>query len=127
MKRADVLAEYRHHSERTSEKVRQLAFAALGVVWIFRPNDTLTLPAELFRAGTAAVIALALDFTHSLFGTGVWGWVHRTKELTGVSASDEFRMKAWINWPANSLFVLKVVALFVSYLYLLGYMVERLG
>ena len=115
MKRADARAAYDDYSRSTSDKVRQLAFAALGVVWVFRPDNSMQLPRTLLWAATFAVGTLALDVLQSLYGTVAWGVFHRRKEHEGLSHEEEFKAPRQINWPTNSLFAGKVVALAVSY------------
>jgi hypothetical protein len=115
MKRADARAAYDDYSRSTSDKVRQLAFAAIGVVWVFRPDASLQLPRTLLWAATFAVIVLALDVLQSLYGTIAWGVLHRRKEHEGLGHDAEFKAPREINWPTNSLFAGKVVALAVCY------------
>lgn len=126
MKRADARAAYQEYSASTSEKVRQLAFAALGVVWVFRPNNSMQLPRTLLWAATLAIVALALDFLHSLYGTTAWGVLHRRKEREGVGDDVQFKAPRQINWPTNSLFGAKVVALAVCYMFLLRHLITLL-
>lgn len=126
MKRADARAAYQDYSASTSEKVRQLAFAALGVVWVFRPNNGMQLPRTLLWAATFAVVALALDFLHSLYGTAAWGVLHRRKEREGVGDDVQFKAPRQINWPTNSLFGAKVLALAVCYVFLLRHLIALL-
>jgi hypothetical protein len=126
MKRADARAAYQDYSASTSEKVRQLAFAAIGVVWVFRPENTFQLPRTLLWAAIFAVSALALDFVHSLYGTVAWGVFHRRKEREGVSDETQFKAPRQINWPTNSLFGAKVVALAICYVFLLQHLITSL-
>ncbi|MDQ6769622.1 MAG: hypothetical protein M3Z54_06510 [Gemmatimonadota bacterium] len=126
MKRADARAAYDDYSRSTSDKVRQLAFAAIGVVWVFRPDTSIQLPRTLLWAATFAVGALALDVLQSLYGTIAWGVFHRRKEHEGLSHDTEFKAPREINWPTNSLFVGKVVALGVCYVFLFHHLFAML-
>jgi hypothetical protein len=123
MKRSQVRTAYLDYSGRTSENVRQLSFAALGIIWVFRPSTAnLTFSRTLLIAGTCAVSALVLDFLQSLYGTVAWGWFHRQKELTGLDDDAEFKAPRQMNWPTNALFLLKVVALIPCYALLLRHL-----
>jgi hypothetical protein len=90
VKRRDSLAAYQDFSARTSENVRQLSFAALGIIWVFKPAAGFTLPEQLLWAGTFATSALAADFLQSLYGTVAWGTYHRRKERAGLSLEEGF-------------------------------------
>jgi hypothetical protein len=127
MKRADARAAYGEFSKGTSEKVRQLAFAALGVVWLFRPDaGSVHLPRVLLFAATFAVGALALDLLQSIYGTVAWGVFHRRKEHEGLDDETDFKAPRQINWPTNWLFVGKIVALSASYSLLFRHLVALL-
>ena len=126
MKRPDVRAAYQDYSARTSENVRRLSFAALGVIWVFKPPNGALLPPVLLMTGVCAVGALALDFLQSLYGTVAWGVFHRRKERAGVDNETEFKAPRQINWPTNSLFTAKVAALSAAYLLLLRYLLGSL-
>ena len=115
MKRSDARTAYSEFSSITSSNVRQLSFAALGVIWLFRPSPEFRLPRMLVIAGICAVAALAFDFLQSLYGTIAWGVFHRRQELAGVDDAQEFKAPPQINWPTNTLFGAKVAALVTCY------------
>jgi hypothetical protein len=125
VKRRDALQAYHDYSARTSENVRRLSFAALAVVWLFKPEQGLMASRILVWAGVAAISALAADFLQSLYGTIAWGGIHRRKELAGLSPEDEFRNPRVINWPTNTLFALKVISVSASYVLVLLHLVRR--
>lgn len=127
MKRADARTAYADYSASTSDKVRQLAFAAIGAVWVFRPSGSVQLPSNLIWAGVFAVTALALDFVQSVYGTVAWGWLHRRKEIDGLDESTDFKAPREINWPTNTLFGAKVVMLSVCYVILLRHLLATVS
>ena len=126
MRRADALAAYQDFSDRTSAKVRQLAFAAIGIVWVFRPTTGAHFPTTLARIAILAVIALALAFAQSLYGTVAWGAFHRRQELASVGSNVDFKAPAILNWPTNTLFALKTIALIGTYVALMIYLTHSL-
>ena len=126
MNRAVARTAYEDYSKSTSEKVRNLAFAAIGVVWVIRPQTSLQLPRLLLWAAMFAVLALAFDVLQSLYGTIAWGWFHRRKEHERLSDDEEFKAPRQINWPTNWLFYLKVAALAVCYVFLFRYLIMQL-
>jgi hypothetical protein len=122
VRRKDAFEAYQSFSARTSENVRGLSFAALAVIWLFRPGQGFVFPRILVWAGTSAVIALAMDFLQSSYGTLIWGRIHRQKELAGIPADAEFKNRPWVNWPTNTFFGLKVGAVIVCYFLLLRHL-----
>src|SRR5690349_12283782 len=111
MRRADARAAYQDYSASTSEKVRQLAFAAIGVVWVLKPEGSLAFPRALLWTAAFAVAALTFDVLQSLYGTVAWGVFHRRKERDGLGEDADFKAPRQINWPTNWLFGAKIAAL----------------
>jgi hypothetical protein len=119
MKLQKCLESYEYNSAKASDISRNLCFAGLALVWAFRitRGDTTDIPPILRYAGVLLLIGLALDFLQYITGTVIWGSYHRYKEKK-VSNSDEFLAPKQINWPVNTLFVLKHAATFISYIFL---------
>ena len=124
MNRKVALSAYQDFSAQASAKVRQLSFAALGVIWIFKPEANFEFSPLLLWAGLFAIGALAGDFLQSLYGTVAWGTLHRKKELQGIAIDEEFKAPKWINWPTNSFFAAKMAALVASYAFLFSFMLD---
>jgi hypothetical protein len=125
--RSEALGKYQESSQRTSENVRQLAFAALAAVWIFKPADVSGRwgwPRPLVAAGVLATAALIFDFAQYFVNTAAWGWFHRRKEKAGTGLHEEILTPRWMNWPATLFFWLKAGALVSAYVLLL-YVVSR--
>ncbi len=102
---------YYSYSGKLSEITRQLSFAGIAVIWIFRVGDkpatgfvwdkTLLLPLVLF------VAALGCDLLQYLYASFAWGVFHRCKEKQfremrakdGERVEDDFKAHRAINWP----------------------------
>lgn len=128
MKRSDALRAYQEFSDRVSQNVRHLGFAALGTVWIFRePEDgRASFPPTLALAATCAILALSFDFVQYVYATIAWGILHRRKERAGLSLEDDFKAPPPINWPTNACFYAKVAAITVCYALILTYLFRSL-
>jgi len=125
MRLADCLEAYQYNSGQVSSNVRQLGFAALASVWLFKSTskgETVTLPLLLWWVGGLSVAALFFDFVQYLWNATAWGQYHRRQELKGIAVNEEFLAPTWINWPGNGLFVLKVCCLFLCYFLLLVFL-----
>lgn len=137
MKLADLREAYQFFSEKTSEIVRNLGFAGIALIWIFKTtvDGRDVVPAELVPAGALVVIGLALDFLHAIVGTATWGIYNRIKErkLDARAAKDksfdpeeyDFLAPVPINWPALVLFWSKIVAMLIAYVMLIRFLVGR--
>ena len=123
MKLADARENYYYFSGKVSEIARQLAFAGIGIVWVFRttvPSGSV-LPRELYAAVVWLVLTLGADFAHYLAATILWGTYHRYREKR-VAPDEEFVAPRAINWPALAFFYLKVVLLVIAYVWIGAYL-----
>lgn len=123
MKLQNVLDNYYFHSGKVSDIARQLAFAAIAVIWLFKAGNgtSISLPKELLQPLRLVVVFLALDLLQYIFATVVWGIFHRIKEREGTSNSSEFKAPRSINWLALACFWSKIVVLAYAYWELFSY------
>ena len=78
MKLKDARDYYAFASGKTSDLVRQLAFAGIAVIWIFKsdsPGGVIKLPGELLWPLGLIVIGLVADFLQYVAATICWGGV----------------------------------------------------
>ena len=124
MKLQNALDNYYFHTGKVSDIVRQLAFAAIAVIWLFKAGDgrSISLPNELLQPLKLVVVCLALDLLQYVFGTIVWGIFHRMKERSGTSDSSDFKAPRSINWPALACFWSKTGVLSYAYWELFSYL-----
>lgn len=129
MKLSDAREAYYEYSKNLSAIVRQLGFAAIAIIWVFRTNDVGSsgrLPREFLWPGVWVVVALAFDLLHYTVGSFVWGRFARAKEKGGVSRDQEFKAPDWVNWPTISFFVAKIVSIIIAYVLLGTVLLNRL-
>ncbi len=128
MKLKDCRENYNYFSGKTSDIVRQLGFAGIALIWIFK-NDTdgqQLVPAELVPPATLIVVALIFDLLHYISGTAVWGIYNRMQEKARITQEQEFLAPLKINWPTNFFFWGKTVIMVVAYFQLLRFLANRL-
>ena len=101
---------YDTYSGKASEITRQLGFAGIAVVWIFRYQvaDGLALPDQLRLPLALLVVALAADFLHYVVSAAVWGIFGRITEKKLVKRDDDFETPSKINWPGLFFFWMKI-------------------
>jgi hypothetical protein len=118
------LEDYYFYSGKASDISRQLGFAGIALIWIFRgndPNEPLV-PQELILPGIFLVLGLACDLLQYACGALIWGVFHRIKERKGLSASDELKAPSWLNKPILALFIIKIFAIIVGYVLIFRYL-----
>jgi hypothetical protein len=122
MKLKDARDNYYVSSGKLSDVVRQLSFAGIAVIWIFRVGDKpggIAYSTELLIPMACFVMSLGLDFLQYFYASTAWSRFHRYKELSGVDNNEDFKAPAWLNVPTLIFFYSKAVLIFGGYIFLL--------
>jgi hypothetical protein len=129
LKEADEI--YDKRSTRASEVGRQLNFAGIAIIWLFRSgdkasggipySDTLLLPLVLF------IGAATFDLLQYLYASAAWGTLHRSKEIKlGHDPAVRFTAPGWINRPSTILFWAKSILTMTGFCLLIYYIAPYL-
>ena len=81
----DAREAYYTYTGNVSELARQLSFAGIGVIWVFRSKEApsgFVWDPSLRWTATLFVAALALDLLQYVYASLAWGVFHRQKEIT---------------------------------------------
>jgi len=94
----DARKAYYEFSGQVSSIARQLSYAGIAIIWIFKAGDAehFVIPGELVKAGFFIASALLLDFFQYSWAAAAWGRFGRLKEKEGQK---NFDAPAWINRP----------------------------
>ncbi len=124
MKLSDYRETFYEFSGKASDIARQLSFAGIGVIWIFRiGDDKPEFPAMLFPALALFVIALSFDLFQYVVASVIWRifYRHHEKKLDDINDDPELSAPWWINIPAYSFFIGKIALVFGGYTLLILY------
>ena len=125
MKLKDALANYDYFTSKISEISRQLGFAGIALIWLFK-NEGKGVPEGLRWPTALIVLALALDFFHYFYASAAWGIFHRFKEsASDVTADTEFLAPLWLNFPHLIAFWLKLGATAAAYVWLASFFIRE--
>jgi hypothetical protein len=120
----DAYDYYSFNSGKASDIARQLDFAGLAIIWIFRteagPNQLV--PKALIVPAALIVIALSFDLMQYVTGAGAWGIYRRHKERSGISLENEFLAPRTINWVQLVFFWLKLASTILAYVLILRFL-----
>lgn len=124
----DIWGEYETYTKGASDSARQVAFAGIAVVWLFKVDSGsgIHLDHPLLVAGACFVIALAADLAQYLTGTIVFlalGTVREQKK--GAARNADY--PELILRPMDVLFLTKMLAVIVGYTSLLAYFFHKLS
>ena len=112
-------------SDKSSELNRQLAFAGIAIIWVFKTDSggRQIVPNELFLPGLLLVISLSFDLLHYVVKSEIWRIVTRRKEKDGIK---EFDVPPWTNYFGDAFYWIKIVATITAYVLLIRFLVTRL-
>ena len=127
------LEEYRQtfytYSGKASDLNRQLGFAAIALIWLFKIDrgGQLAIPDTLIVPGILIVLSLCFDMLHYCVGTVIWRCFYRTKEKNGVSEEAEIQHSVWLERPIYALFAMKIVFMMSAYVGILLFLIKTLS
>gem|GEM_PF-1027297 len=121
VKNEDLWAQYDNFTKDLSDNARKLAFAAAAVCWFFKTSEN-SFPPEVLWALRFVVLFFIFDILQYFLGAlsvKFWTEYHENKEHreTG-SIEGEYLKPKWVDYPSFSMWLLKVLALLASYLFL---------
>jgi len=128
MKLHDARENYYVNTGKASDLVRQLGFAAIAIIWLFKIDEggVTRIPPSLLVPLLLVVVALAADFLQYALASAIWGLYQRHQEKRILSEETEFRAPASINWPAIVFFWGKIVCIVVAYCYLFKFLARTI-
>lgn len=115
---------YYFHTGKTSDITRQLAFAAIALIWLFSEktgNEVIVAP-DLLLSLKLAIVSLVLDLFQHASSSLVWGVLQRSYEKNGVKEDQTFNAPEFTNWPAICYFWLKFAFLVSSYFFVFAHL-----
>lgn len=124
---AGYQAEYQWHSSKASDVSRQLGFAGIAIIWLFKTqaagSSTITMPAVLDLPLALIVLSLSLDLFQYIWQSLLWGlfWRHFERKH-GLQNEDHHEISKYWNWPAIAIFWLKILTMIFGYICLLTYL-----
>jgi hypothetical protein len=122
--------EFYFWSGKASDISRQLAFAGIALIWIFKTGPTsLELPPQLVLAAAALILCLFFDLLQYLANVIIWAFYVPLRErefrVAGKPHTDDFEHSKWISAPGWLFFCLKMLALGVGQYTLFVFLVTQ--
>ena len=111
MKLSKALEDSYFFSGKVSANSRQLAFAGIAIIWLFK-KTTINSP-EIYLPLICFISALAIDLLQYVVATVTWTLFHRHHEKKTKSPEDDPDIPApsYLNWITWFLFSFKVIVI----------------
>jgi hypothetical protein len=129
MKLSEIREAYEDVSRTLSKINRQLAFAGIGIVWLFRITDktgNTTIDSGMLIPLLCFAVSFACDLLQYLYLSIAWYFYYWRKHSNGVAEDAEVHEPECVNIPAWILLVVKVIIMMFAYGYLGFYLCYKL-
>lgn len=126
-KLSEYMQTYYDFSGKASDISRQLAFAGIAIIWIFKTtnNTGFIIPTRLFYPLLLFAIGLGCDLMQYICGTIVWGsfqWYQERK--FGTIQDPDLDAPSWFKFPQMFFFCAKLLLIMMAYIYLGIYLIK---
>lgn len=122
-------ANYETYTGLASTVTRQLAFAGIAIIWIFKEGTSKDprLPQALLLPAFGCALTLGLDFLQYVVASIRWRNFAEMKEnVEKAGPSERFQVPYEVNRDAERLFNLKLFVIAITYLVLILYLLVNL-
>lgn len=130
MKLEGIRDQYYFYTSKASDLTRQLAFAGLAVVWIFRVEQSSHATRLMASPTIFLIIALLFDFLQYFYGATFYHLVYesreRKKRRENLGNDHNFKIDLAMIRPMDCLFYLKAVAVTAAYVILFAQLFKNL-
>lgn len=122
MKLSDYKHAYEEFSGKSSDVARQLAFAGIALVWIFKIDHSgnYALPSTLHLPLALLIFTLCSDLFQYIMASAIWGIYHRVQEKKRPDVNDDPDIEApyYFHYPITLFFILKLMSVCLAYAFL---------
>lgn len=128
MKLSEIRSDYVRYSTKLSDINRQLIFAGIAIVWLFRisTTDGITIPQDLLYPLLLFVASFLFDLIQYLVQSVIWYIYYWIKKSSNVSEDDIVAESELWNIPTWAFWLLKVLTLILGYYKLGEYLLNSL-
>lgn len=128
MKLSEAKEAFYHFTDKLSNINRQIAFAGIAIVWIFKISDgeNTVICDELVVPSILLIAALGLDILQYLYQSIAWAIFYRYHEKKDPKKDPDILASPCMNYPSWLLFILKVLVVIIAYGFILSYLVNNL-
>jgi hypothetical protein len=128
MKLKEIRESYEELSGTASKLSRQLAFAGIGMIWIFRVStgEQTSVPDGLLWPSILLISSLGIDLAQYLIQSATWYIYYIRQRKKGTKEGDDVNEPEYFNYPTWGLFFAKITVMIIAYVTLFKYLYDLL-
>lgn len=130
MKLKDIRDSYYTHTASASSVSRQVSFAGIALIWIFKTQygNSIILPNDLLLPALLLTMSLTSDLLQYISSSAIWGIFNRINEIKhGADFEGDIKTSKFLNWPAIFFFWLKLLLSISGYLFIFLYLYKNIN
>jgi hypothetical protein len=109
---------------------RQIAFAGIAIIWIFKKSNDgdILIREELILPAIFLLIALSIDMFQYMYTAIAWAIFYRVKEVEQIknNVEEDILAPTWMNYPTWILFGFKILGVIAAYYLIVTYLIDTL-
>lgn len=127
-KLSDYKEDYYLFTGKLSDINRQIAFAGLAIIWIFKKgeNSDIQLDIELVKPAIFIVCALAFDIFQYIYQSIIWSLFYTYYNRKHKSEEYKIESPEYLNYPSWFFFFLKVILVLIAYWKIFEYLLTKI-
>lgn len=130
MKLSQYKEDFYHFSGKLSDINRQIAFAGIALIWIFKKTNgnEIVICHELVLPSILLALALGFDIFQYIYQSITWALFYRyhEKRLKKKKIDKEIHAPTVLNYPSWIFFILKVLLVITAYIFIIIYLTNTL-
>lgn len=124
MNNKEAWSHYKDYTRDVTEHSRKLGFAGAAICWFFKDTNA-AFPAPILYALIFLILFFLADIVQSMSGALLTKRWLRAEEIKKFEETGEiegnYEKPGWIDYPSFILFILKVVFLIISFMFIGGH------
>ncbi|HCE59209.1 MAG TPA: hypothetical protein DER09_15580 [Prolixibacteraceae bacterium] len=127
MKLSEYKQDYYTFTGKLSDINRQIAFAGIALIWIFKKNDgeNLIICYELVLPAILLAIALGSDIMQYIYQSITWAIFYRYFEKRINNDDTEIYAPSILNYPSWFFFIVKVALVLIAYIFIIDFLIHN--
>lgn len=116
--------DYYFFTGKLSDINRQIAFAGIALIWVFKKGDNseFQIDSELILPAILIVSALACDIFQYIYQSVTWSIFYTYHNRKNKSEDKKIESPECLNYPSWVFFFIKVILVLIAYCKIFGYL-----
>lgn len=126
-KLSEFKEDYYFFTGKLSDINRQIAFAGIALIWVFKKGDNsgFQIDSELILPAILIVSALAFDIFQYIYQSVTWSIFYTYHNRKNKSEDKKIKSPEYLNYPSWAFFFIKVILVLIAYWKIFGYLLNK--